>query len=638
MSRFVLPRHRWALLLIVLLGFALRVYGLGDIAVNNDEDIDHGSYISDSFSDILVDELVLNNQSFAHILSRTALLTLGDRLFALRWPALLISVLGIAALYRLTGELFNRRAALFGTILLALSPLAIFYAHSFRGYSGVIHWPILLYLAGLLALKTNRRRTWLTVSLLAVMMLYTHLFTILAYLNLLLFMGIMWLAGWQRRRAAGTQSGKSAELQPNQPTGKPTNRPAAPYPPPATRVIHNSPEPAPQYRAFIIHNSQLLKLAASVALTLIMLAILYAPVWLKLLNPPPGAEAAEVVWLQRPSVSASIWYNLWLYNGYWEAGSQAGHGVLVLLPLVAAGVWTGIAAQRRDAVLALLGWALLPFIEIWLLGVLFNSFWARPPYLAYTLPPLLILAGVGLEGLFRRAAQKKLNRPLNWAVVPLLLLALLWTFALREYYAMFAGADWQAIGNMIRQNSRPSDLVICQQYRHGWQAVDVSAEDNCTRTLTYRRRADTPLLAEISTGYSLIFDRLEQAAAAGQPQRSGRVWLVVWDVPPQADLPGFQRFGSGAVLLADRHPTYAENMYAAITRLRTALPPDDSQFVYGLMAAPLAVVANQPDEALQALSLAAQYQPDHPKSSQMLARTTALVEMLKNSVPLKTDR
>ncbi len=604
MRRFILPHHRWALLLIVLLGFTLRLYGLGDIAVNSDEASDYDRYVSDSFSNILVDELVLNSQSFSYVLSRIALLSLGNRLFTIRWPALLVSMLGIAALHRLTRELFGQRAALFSGLLLALSPFAIFFAHSFRGYSGVIHWPIMIYLAGLLALKTNRWHTWLALSLLTVVMFYTHLFTILAYLNLLLLMALLWVAKAQGRKGAKSQT---------------------------VQEMYHTPLVT---RTFAIRNSQFVpsmpKLVASVALTTALLVILYAPVWLKLLNPPPGSDVtADVVWVQRPEVSASVWYNLWLYNGYWQAGSQAGHGVLVLLPLIAGGVWAGFAAHRGGWVLALLGWALLPFVEIWLLGLLLNNFWVRPPYLSYTLPPLLILAGVGFDGLFKWAtAQKKLNRSVSLAVVSLLLV-LLWAFALREYYAVFGGANWQAIGNFIQQQADPTDLVICQQYRHNWQAVHVSAKDNCTRTLTYRRTADISLLAEVNIGYYLIFDQLEQAVASGTAQRSGRVWLVVWDAPPQAPLPGFHRFGSGAVLLTDSHTTYIENMHGAMTQLHAGLPLDGSQFVYSLMVAPLSMAAGQPEQAAELLSLAAQHQPDHPKSDQMLTRVTALVEALK---------
>lgn len=78
--RLTLNSYVW-LLLILLLGFSLRLYGLGDVAVNNDESVDYLRWISVSFREILVDGLVLNNQTFAHILDRVSILVLGDRLF-----------------------------------------------------------------------------------------------------------------------------------------------------------------------------------------------------------------------------------------------------------------------------------------------------------------------------------------------------------------------------------------------------------------------------------------------------------------------------------------------------------------------------------------------------------------------------
>jgi hypothetical protein len=65
--RLTLNSYVW-LLLILLLGFSLRLYGLGDVAVNNDESVDYLRWISLSFREILVDGLVLNNQTFAQIL------------------------------------------------------------------------------------------------------------------------------------------------------------------------------------------------------------------------------------------------------------------------------------------------------------------------------------------------------------------------------------------------------------------------------------------------------------------------------------------------------------------------------------------------------------------------------------------
>lgn len=579
------------LTLILLLGFALRVYGLGDIAVNNDESIEYHRFIAESFRTLLVDELVLNSQTFAQLLSRTALLTLGDRLFALRWPALMISMLGIASIYRLARGLFGQRAGLFSALLLALSPFAIFFAHSFRGYSGVINLSIFVYLLGFLVLKTGRRRYWIGLSLAAVAMLYTHLFTLLAYLNLVVLLGLMGLAG--RRVQGGV-------------------RPALP------------------------------KLAASLALTAAILVVLFAPAWLKLLNPPldAGDPASDVLWTQRPSVSASIGYNLWLYNGYWEEGSRTGHGVFILLALAAFGVWLGFMNQARWRTLALLGWAFLPFAQVWLLKTMLTGFWARPTYLAYTLAPLLILAGLGLAGLFRRAAQKNFTRPVNLALAPLLLLAVLWAFSLREFYQVYGGADWEAIGNLIQRNARPTDLVICHQYRHAWQDVDMSPENNCTRTLSYRRAADTPLDPLIADSHTLIFDQLAGMAASGMASRVGRVWLVVWDIPETVDLAPvegkqaeFYQFGRSLVLLADRPQTYVENFYRALASLRATVPAGAQRFIYDLMVAPLAVASYQRGVAAGALADAERDRPDDPHSRKKLAQAKALVAALAPDSP-----
>lgn len=614
------------LTLILLLGFALRIYALGDVAVNNDESLDYHRYVANSFQTIMVDDLVLNNHPFSYIMSRASILLLSDNLFALRWPALIISMLGIAAIYRLAQELFDQRTGLFSALLLALSPFAIFFAHSFRGYNGVINLPIIVYLLGFLALQTGRWRYWIGLSLLAVVTLYTHLFTTLAYLNLLLLIAFLLGVEWQRsaRRPSNGRVGNQ---------------------PPATR---NPQRPTPPYRAFAtpaqrtgatVRNPQFTKFATSVALTILLMALLYAPVWTKLWQPaalPTAAPVPEKVLLTvHPSVSASVWYNLWLYNGYWQKGSQAGYGVFILLGLGAVGGWLGFANQARRRVLALVGWAFLPFAQLWLLQMLFAGFWARPPYLGYTLAPLLILAGLGMAGLF---SQKKLGWPLL-AVVSLLLIGL-WVVALREYYQVFAGANWQAIGNLIQRNARPDDLVICHQYRHAWRDVDVPAENICTRTLNYRHTADTPLTANVMTSHTLIFDQLAKMAASGVASRVGRVWVVVWDVPEAVDLTPvagmqaeFNQYGRSFVLLADRPQPYVENLYRALAALRATVPAGKQRFIYDLMDAPLAAASDQPKAAAGALADAERDRPDHPDSHKKLAQTEALVATLTPDSP-----
>jgi uncharacterized membrane protein len=277
-------QHVW-LIVVLLLGFALRVYGLGDVAVDNDESIDYTRWVSESFRAIVIDDLVLNNQTLAHILARLSILALGDTLFSLRWPALCLSVLGLALIYRIARDLFNPRVGLAGALLLAVSPYAIFFAHTFRGYSAVVSLPMLIFLLGWLAVRSNTWRYWLAFGAASVCTQYTHLFTVFALGNTIFILGAI---GWRDRR-------------------------------------------------------RLPRLALGLAAMGIVLAALYMPVWSKAVQNAASAgsvSTAGVLLLQRPQVPASLWTTLLWFNGL-EKGSFGLFGLYPFVGLVGLGVWLG---------------------------------------------------------------------------------------------------------------------------------------------------------------------------------------------------------------------------------------------------------------------------------------------------------
>lgn len=573
-------RYFW-LILILLVGFALRLNGLADVGVNNDESYDYHRWIHESLRAIVIDDLRLNNQVLAHILARLSLLFLGDSLFNLRWPSLCLSVLGLAFIFKFARLLFDTRVGLVSMLLLAISPYAIFFAHSFRGYGGVIVLPILVYLLAWLALRQNRWVYWLAFSLAAAMMIYTHLFTTLALLNLALLVGLGWWFGHIERPPLG-------------------------------------------------------RCGVALSITALILTILYAPVWTKIVQAVLGSgqeTLSTFLWEQHPEVSASIWYNLWLFNGFWQPGSQSGHGVYVLLGLVFIALSLGLSQPDRWRIWLLFGWTLLPFIEIWLIRRIFNGFWARPPYLGYTLPPLLILAAFAITQLPPHLAIKRLPS-VALLILPIGLLSLFWYPALTEYYRVFAGAEWEAVGDFLQKNSTVNDLVVCQQYHHAWRDVQIDREDLCTRTLNYRREADTAMVAPVLTTHELVYGLLPQANT-GVISRQGRVWLVVWNVPPAVSLtslPGvqakFDGLGRSIVLLADQQPTYVANLAEVLAALRATSGVPDQQFIYSLMIAPLARAGGQTELAQQALELAHASLPDHPEATTKLAVTEQLVDSL----------
>lgn len=572
------------LVIILLLGFSLRVYSLGHVSINNDEIYVYNRWINRSFQAILVDDVSLNNHSLAILLDRVSILLLGDTLFTLRWPALWVSMFGIAFIYKLANALFDLRVGLASAALLALSPYAIFFANTFRGYSGVVALPLLVCLLALMALRSNQWRYWLAMGLAAALMIYTHLFTALALANLVFLMGLIWLY------RHGLKSLKRL----------PWVRPGL-----------------------------------SLAITALILAGLYMPVFNKLFGVTAGTTPttqSSAFSIARPQVPASLWTNLVWFNGL-EEGSFGSYGAVCLLALVILGTGWGIARGNGLWVIMLLSWVLLPFLELWLVKQGWQNFWARPQYLGYILPALLMLAALAIVSLAGRFLQKPI-----WAtvtVIPVLLLGLFWFLTIEEFYRVYTNGNWQAIGNFLQQNSTGADLVVCQRYHHGWREVHIDAEDDCTRTLDYRRHAGVAMASPVFISHDLVY-RVLPTANSGIINRMGRVWVVVWDVPDDIEfqpsgglkVTEFHQFGRSLVILAGRHKTYAANLADALAMIRSTSPNPDQQYIYSLMIAPLAAASGQLEAARSALEMAAKNQPDHPESLLKLEATWQLAESL----------
>jgi Dolichyl-phosphate-mannose-protein mannosyltransferase len=99
---------------------------------------------------------------------------LGDPFVWLRLPSLLAGVATVPAVYVLGLLTVGRRAALVGTGLFALSPLAIFYATEARAYALMTLLVVLSTIALLKAIETNDRRWWAALAVLDAGAMYAH--------------------------------------------------------------------------------------------------------------------------------------------------------------------------------------------------------------------------------------------------------------------------------------------------------------------------------------------------------------------------------------------------------------------------------------------------------------------------------
>jgi mannosyltransferase len=194
-------RSYWLILVLVLLGFFLRVYRLDHVPLRGDESF------TAIFSASPLPELwdvVRNaepNPPLYYFLLRAAMFFFGQTDFTTRYLSVLFGLLAIPLLYRLAkstipDERTGEAVALLAAFLLAINPYQIWHSQDVRNYTV---WPTLS-LASLWlmirALKEDRRALWVGYTLTALASLYSHYYDVF----IILFENIyVFLVHWKDR-------------------------------------------------------------------------------------------------------------------------------------------------------------------------------------------------------------------------------------------------------------------------------------------------------------------------------------------------------------------------------------------------------------------------------------------------------
>jgi mannosyltransferase len=127
---------RLLLLLVVVAGAALRLYGLDAQSLWNDELSSWERSHHESLSDVIAKGVRTDVHPPGYqILVYGVMHTIGDSEIALRLPSAIAGVLAIAAIYALGLQLYTRREALIAATLLAFSYQPLYYSQEGRAYS-----------------------------------------------------------------------------------------------------------------------------------------------------------------------------------------------------------------------------------------------------------------------------------------------------------------------------------------------------------------------------------------------------------------------------------------------------------------------------------------------------------------------
>lgn len=180
------------LAVIISLAAGLRAYSLG-AGLWYDEILMHVQESSKSYGEILTTYDSQNQHFLYTLLARLSLDCFGDTTWALRLPAALFGVAGVAALYAFAREVTDASEALLATALLAFSYHHVWFSQNARGYTGLLFWALLSSALLLRALRDGRQRWWVVYAATAALGVYTHMTMLFVMAGqALVYLGTMW--------------------------------------------------------------------------------------------------------------------------------------------------------------------------------------------------------------------------------------------------------------------------------------------------------------------------------------------------------------------------------------------------------------------------------------------------------------
>lgn len=167
------PRdHRFALIAILAIGIVLRFIHLPQ-PIRYDEAVTYMYFVRLDWADALSTYTYPNNHIFHTALAKLATELFGNSPLALRVPALLAGLLLPLTTYVMVRELYEGRAALVASGLVATSGTLILYSTNARGYSLVALAFTLLVIQCARLLRGAPPREWLVFSVIATLGLWT---------------------------------------------------------------------------------------------------------------------------------------------------------------------------------------------------------------------------------------------------------------------------------------------------------------------------------------------------------------------------------------------------------------------------------------------------------------------------------
>lgn len=144
-----MPRRQLLLLVILLAAFALRLYRLHERVLWYDEAF--SVFLAEQDLAAIVRGTAADIQPPLYYLLLHFWRALGDQLFVMRFPSVVLSLLCVPLVYALARKLVSSRAAIFAMLFVAIAPFQIHYAQELRMYALLV-CALLVYLYAFVSL------------------------------------------------------------------------------------------------------------------------------------------------------------------------------------------------------------------------------------------------------------------------------------------------------------------------------------------------------------------------------------------------------------------------------------------------------------------------------------------------------
>ena len=410
-------RLNWLLCAILLLGAALRFYGLGEQCYFHDEIFE--LHVARRSIPYIIEAVNIHpvhsplNQFISHYF-----LFLGQNEFVLRLPAAIWGVLGVWVIYLAGSAFFNRRVGLFSAFLLAISSYHIRYSQEARMYALLVLGALLSQYFFWKGLQGENKKNWIGYIIATTLALYTHLFAVFIVASQGIFICVRALLN----RYSKVKFARSGLFW-------------------LSLVIIG-----------LLFIPRLIPVAKNTFSQESFLAIN--------VSPPPIARG----WSPRGVMLTDLTTNLILFSG--------GTGAIfyIYLAFFVIGI-EGNLKRYGPATAYLFLTAVLPFASFYLIKPS-RIFAVR--YLIFLLPVyyILIAAGVNRLELVFTALYKKLSKKVKYLPVAFYFLAvLIFLLAglrpLKKYYRHWSYPignrlkyDWRRLDSFLKDHARPGDILI----------------------------------------------------------------------------------------------------------------------------------------------------------------------------------